>query len=82
MEKYIKKLKQRLTTGYVSTLPNGVKGFVVYYGISRVELRCVLMQYQKAMDYASSKLKKHERNYLAFNLELAAIVFVLKIWHH
>ena len=32
------------------------------------------------IDCASHQLKKHEANYPTHNLELAAIVFTLKIW--
>jgi len=32
--------------------------------------------------YASRQLKIHERNYPTHDLELAAIVFALKIWRH
>ena len=32
--------------------------------------------------YASRQLQKHETNYPTQNLELAAIVFTLKIWRH
>ena len=32
--------------------------------------------------YASRQLKPHEKNYPMHDLELAAIVFVLKIWRH
>ena len=32
--------------------------------------------------YASRKLKLHERNYPTHELELAAVVFALKIWRH
>ena len=32
--------------------------------------------------YASRQLKKHEQNYPTHDLELAAIVFALKIWRH
>ena len=34
------------------------------------------------VDYASRQLKPHEKNYLTHDLELAAIVFALKIWRH
>ena len=34
------------------------------------------------MAYASQQLKTHERNYPTHDLELAAIVFALKIWRH
>ena len=34
------------------------------------------------IDYASRQLKKHEQNYPTHDLELAAVVFALKIWRH
>ena len=34
------------------------------------------------MAYASRQLKPHEQNYLTHDLELAAVVFALKIWRH
>ena len=45
-------------------------------------LGCVLMQEGKVVAYASRQLKPHEKNYLTHDLELAAIVFGLKIWIH
>ncbi|KAG8501254.1 hypothetical protein CXB51_003412 [Gossypium anomalum] len=42
-------------------------------------LGCVLMQGGKVIAYASRKLKPHEKNYPTHDLELAAIVFALKI---
>ena len=32
--------------------------------------------------YASRQLKKHELNYPTHDLELAAVVFTLKLWRH
>ena len=40
------------------------------------------MQEGKVVAYASMQLKLHEKNYPTHDLELAAIVFVLKIWRH
>ena len=40
------------------------------------------MQEGKVVAYASRQLKPHEKNYPTHYLELAAIVFVLKIWRH
>ena len=34
------------------------------------------------MAYGSRQLKNHEQNYPTHDMELAAIVFALKIWHH
>jgi len=40
------------------------------------------MQEGKVIAYASRQLKKNEENYPTHDLELAAIVFALKIWRH
>ena len=40
------------------------------------------MQNGKVIAYASRQLKEYERNYPTHDLELAAVVFALKIWRH
>ena len=40
------------------------------------------MQHGKVIAYASRQLKKHEQNYLTHDLEMAVVVFALKIWRH
>ena len=40
------------------------------------------MQHGKVIAYASRQLKKHEQNYPTHDLEMAAVVFALKIWRH
>ena len=40
------------------------------------------MQDGKMVAYASRQLKPHEQNYPTHDLELAAVVFALKIWRH
>lgn len=45
-------------------------------------LGCVMMQHGKVVAYASRQLKNHEQNYLTHDLELAAVVFALKLWRH
>ena len=72
-------LKGRLTAAPVLALPNGRDGFVVYSDASRQGLGCVLMQNDRVIAYASRQLKKHEENYPTHDLELAAVVFALKI---
>ncbi|CAJ2661820.1 unnamed protein product [Trifolium pratense] len=42
----------------------------------------VLMQKGQVVAYASRQLKVHERNYPTHDLELAAVVFSLKVWRH
>ncbi|KAH0678933.1 hypothetical protein KY284_020018 [Solanum tuberosum] len=81
-EKSFAKLKTRLTTTPVLTLPEGSDGYVIYCDASRISLGCVLMQRGKFITYASRQLKVHEKNYLTHDLELAAVVFALKIWRH
>ena len=75
-------LKRRLTSAPVLTLPSGKDGFAVYYDASRQSLGCVLMQNDKVIAYASRKLKKYEQNYPTHDLELASVVFALRIWRH
>ena len=43
---------------------------------------CVLMQFRRVVAYGSRQLKNPEQNYPTHDLELAAIVFSLKIWRH
>ena len=74
--------KGRLTLASVLSLPNGRDGFLVYSDASRQGLGCVLMQNDRVIAYASRQLKKHEKNYPTRDLELAAVVFALKIWRH
>ncbi|WMV50116.1 hypothetical protein MTR67_043501 [Solanum verrucosum] len=47
-----------------------------------VGLGCVLMQNGKVIAYASRQLKVHEKNYPTHDLELATVVFALKILRH
>ena len=75
-------LKQRLVTAPVLTVPDGSGSFVIYSDASKKGLGCVLMQKGKVVAYASRQLKSHEQNYPTHDLELAAVVFALKIWRH
>ncbi|TYK08868.1 pol protein [Cucumis melo var. makuwa] len=75
-------LKQKLVTAPVLTVPDGSGSFVIYSDGSKKGLGCVLMQQGKVVAYASRQLKSHEQNYPTHDLELAAVVFTLKIWRH
>jgi len=81
-EKSFQELKRRLTTAPVLALPSGTEGFMVYSDASGKGLGCVLMQHGKVIAYASRQLKTHEVNYPVHDLELAAVVFALRIWRH
>ena len=54
----------------------------MYCDALREALGCVLMQEGKVVAYGSRQLKIHEKNYLTHDLELAAVIFALKIWRH
>jgi len=56
--------------------------FTIYSDASRQGIGCVLVQDGKVIAYASRQLKPYEKNYPAHDLELAAVVFALKIWRH
>ena len=81
-ERSFQELKNRLVTAPILTIPSGSGGFVVYSDASHQGLGCVLMQHGKVIAYASRQLKPYERNYPTHDLELAAVVFALKIWRH
>ena len=61
-KKSFQKLKDRLTSGPVLTLPKCVENYTLYCDASRAGLVCVLMQGGKVMSYTSRKLKVHEKN--------------------
>ncbi|WMV54415.1 hypothetical protein MTR67_047800 [Solanum verrucosum] len=69
----------RLTSHLILTLPEGLDGLVICCDALWIGLGCVLIQHLKVITYASSQLKVHENNYLTHDLELAAVVFPLKI---
>ena len=72
-------LKKRLTTAPVLAKTDIHKNFDIYCDASRQDLGCVLMQEVRVIAYASRQLRKHELNYPTHDLELAAVVHVLKI---
>jgi hypothetical protein len=71
-------LKRRPVTAPVLTLPIESVGYVVYIDASKKGLGCVLIQ-QGVVAYASRQPKEHEKNYPTHDLELAAVVYALKI---
>ena len=73
-------LKEKLTTAPVLIIPNSGEEYEVYTDASLRGLGCVLMQGGKVVAYGSRQLKTHEQNYPTHDLELAAVVFALKLW--
>ena len=78
-EQCFQELKNRLVTAPVLVFPTVEVGFVVFSDTSRQGLGCVLMQNERVIAYAFRQLKNHETNCLTHDLELAAMVFILKI---
>ncbi|GJU89474.1 putative reverse transcriptase domain-containing protein [Tanacetum coccineum] len=66
----------------ILALPEGTEDFKLYYDVSLKGYGAVLMQREKVIAYASRQLKVHEENYTSHDLELRAVVFVLRLWRH
>ena len=62
-----------------SYLDSPGQAYTVYCDASRAGLGCVLMQSGRVVAYGSCQLKNHEKNYPTHDMELAAVVFALKI---
>ena len=81
-ERAFAELKKRLVTAPVLTIPYQDRGFAIHSDASGKGLGCVLSQQGRVVAYASRQLKVHERNYPTHDLELAAVIFALKLWRH
>jgi hypothetical protein len=81
-ERSFQELKSRLTFAPILIIPTSIGGFVVFSDASCKGLGCVLMQNGKFVAYASRQLKTYEQNYPTQDLELAAVIFALKIWRY
>ncbi|KAL4323314.1 hypothetical protein GQ457_11G026620 [Hibiscus cannabinus] len=75
-------LKESLINATMLIQPVSGKDFVVYIDASYVGFGCVLMQEGRVVAYASRQLKVHEKNYPTHDIELAALVFALRIRRH
>jgi len=75
-------LKNKLIIIPILKTPSGTGGMVIYSDASGKGLGCVLMQHEHVVAYASRQLKPHEKNCLMHDLELASVIFALKIWRH
>ena len=81
-EKAFQELKRRLTSAPILIVPDRGQRYTVYCDASRAVQGCVLMQSGRVVAYGSHQLKNHEQNYPTHDMELAAVVFALKIWCH
>ena len=78
-EEAFQELKRRLTTAPILIVPDRGHGYTVYCNALRAGLGCVLMQSRRVVAYGSRQLKNHEQNYPTHDMELAPVVFALKI---
>ncbi|KAH9801781.1 Endonuclease [Citrus sinensis] len=81
-EKSFEELKRQLITTPILVISNSYEEFVIYSNASKNGIGCVLMQNGKVIAYAFRQLKEYEKNYPTHDLEFAAVVHSLKIWHH
>ena len=77
-----KELKKFLAIPTILTVPTEGKEYTVYGDASKNGLVCALMQDNKVIAYASRQVKPYEKNYSTHDLELAMVVFALKIGRH
>ena len=75
-------MKRRLTITPILIVSDRGQGYIVYCDALKAGLGCVLMQSGRLVAYGSRQLKNHEQNYQTHDMELAAVVFALKIWRH
>lgn len=81
-EKSFQKFMLLLTSTPVFNLPDEGMDFTVYFVAFGVGLEDVLLQKGKVIAYASWQVKAHERYYPTYDLKLATVVFILKLWRH
>jgi hypothetical protein len=75
-------LKDLLTCAPILKVADPDRDFVVCTNACKEGLDGVLMQNEHVICYESRKLKEHEINYATHDLELEAIVHVLRMWRH
>lgn len=73
-------LKEHLTQTHVLVLPKVRVPYDVYTNASGTGLGCVLMQEGRLIAYESRQLRKYETNHPTHDLELAIVVYALKVW--
>jgi hypothetical protein len=77
-----RRLKELLTIAPILKVTDMDADFLVCTDASKEGLGGVLIQDGRVTAYISRKLRRHEENYAKHDLELLAIVYVLKVWRH
>ena len=78
-EKAFQTLKRRLTLAPILIVLERGQRYTVFCDASKDGLGCVLMQSGRVVAYGSRQLKNLEPNYPMHDMELAVVVFALKI---
>ena len=78
----LQELKKCLTIAPILAIRQENAKFDIYCVASKSGLGVVLMQRGKVIACASRQLKEYETRYPTHDMELAAVVFALKIWRH
>ena len=78
-EKAFQELKWRLTLAPILIVLERGQRYTMYYDASKNGLGCVLMQFGRVVAYGSWQLKNHEQSNPTHDMDLAAIVFALKV---
>ena len=81
-EKAFHELRRRFTSTLILIVPKRGQRYIVYCDASKEGVECVLMQSGRVVDYGSQQLKNYEQIYPTHDMELAAIIFALKVWRH
>jgi hypothetical protein len=74
-------IKKKLVSAPIFKLRESGKRFIVYTDASRVGLIYMFIKEGRVISYATKNLSMR-RIILTHDLELAAVVFALKIWRH
>ena len=72
-------MRRCLTSALILIIPSSGELLILYSDASKIRLGVILMQNGKVVVYGSRQLKDHERNYPTHDLEMAVVVFALKI---
>ena len=78
----LEQLKGMLVEAPILMQPTSGKEYTLYSDALGIGLGCVLMQDGKVVAYVSRQLNPHEQNYPTHDLDLADVVFALKILRH
>ena len=71
-----------LITAPILRIADPSKDFIVCTDTCNDGLGGVFTQEGHVIAYESRKLKIHEKNYATYDLELAIVMYALKIWHN